>query len=196
MSLYQALSLTFNLTYAAVLITLLVLTARPLIKGAPFVPTSMKRIRLALKMAKVKPGEKVYDLGCGDGRLVMEAVKVYGAEGIGIEYSPLVYWLACFRRYLSGIKTKLIYGSYRNFKLKDADVVFCFLMPERLPELKEKFSQELKAGSRVITYAWPIPGWKISKVARPIKGKNLFRLFLYELPAKKSSKLKSTKHFS
>lgn len=181
--------------YILLLATLVALTIRPLIKGAPFVPTNMERIRKALKMANVKRGEYVYDLGCGDGRLVLEAVKRYDANGVGIEYSPIVYWLACLRRTISGVKTskaRLIYGSYKKHDLRKADVVFCYLMPERLPELKKKLSNELKPGARVVTYVWPIIGWKAEEIADAIPKKNFFRLFLYKMPPGKMADEKIT----
>ena len=65
--------------------------------GAPFIPTPSRVLSRMMELADIKPGEKVYDLGCGDGRLVIEANKRHQARAVGIEISPLAYMLARLR---------------------------------------------------------------------------------------------------
>jgi len=127
------------------------------IKAAPWFPTWSKDIERFLKLAELKPGQKFYDLGCGDGKLVFAAAGA-GAEAVGFEISLLPYLIALSRSF--NIKnTKIIFKDFWKANLSDVDVVYIFLTPKVNPKAKIKLEQELKKGSRVITYSWPIEGW-------------------------------------
>lgn len=93
----------------------------------------------------LKKGKKVYDLGCGDGRLVIGAAKIAGVTGVGFEISPPVYLLAfIFRNLLNGFIATIYFKSFWNKDLSDADVVFLYLLPKAMKKLVEKFNKELK----------------------------------------------------
>ncbi|MBU0636665.1 class I SAM-dependent methyltransferase [Patescibacteria group bacterium] len=135
------------------------------IRGAPWVPTKKKDIERFLKLAKIIPNQKIYDLGCGDGRLICAAAKV-GAEAQGFEISLFPYLLANIYRIFQKNKSK-IKISYKDFwyaNLNNADIVYFFLMPKIYPKLKQKLEKELKHGAKVITYVWPIKEWTPIKV--------------------------------
>lgn len=106
------------------------------------------------------PGQKMYDLGCGDGRIVCAAAKA-GAQAQGFEISLLPYVLARLRAYFCGARgnCKIRYCDFWNVNLGDADLVYFFLMPKFYIKLKSKLERELKPGTKVIAYVWPIPGW-------------------------------------
>ncbi|MCX6820983.1 MAG: SAM-dependent methyltransferase [Candidatus Aenigmarchaeota archaeon] len=124
-----------------------------------FVPLSMGTVRAMLRMAKVKRGEKLYDLGSGDGRTVIEAARM-GAIGVGIEYSIPVHMLAKIRLALSGARgVTLMRKDLFKIKLDDADVVTFYLTPKLAKMLGPKFRRELKKGTRVVSAAHEIPGW-------------------------------------
>lgn len=127
------------------------------ISAAPWFSTWSRDIERFLKLAEIKPGQKFYDLGCGDGKLVFAAAGA-GAEAVGFEISLLPYLIALSRSYY--IKnSKIKFKSFWNQNLSDADVVYIFLTPKINPKAKLKLEKELKVGSKVIAYAWPIDGW-------------------------------------
>lgn len=156
--------LIFSMAYAAA-------------SGAPWVPTWRKDIERFLVLAEPKPEERMVELGCGDGRVVITAAKERGVKGTGIELS-LIQVLAAKARALisrSGVRIKWQNAFHAN--LKDADLVYLFLMPETYEKIRPKLEAELKPGSRVVSYVWPIPGWEVTKSDR-LAGAN--SLYLYQ----------------
>lgn len=147
-------------------------------RGAPWVPTKKKDVVRFLKLAKIKPGSKMCDLGCGDGRIVCAAAK-NGAKAQGFELSLLPYLLANIRRLFQKDKSriKISYKDVWHSNLSDADIVYFFLMPKVYPKLKHKLENELKSGAKVITYVWPVEGWTPVKVDT---AKGYPDLFLYQ----------------
>ena len=107
-----------------------------LLGGALFIATRTKVVKKMVALADIQRGEKVYDLGCGDGRLLIEANKKYGAEAIGIEISPFVFWLAKITTLIHRAKVTLVRGNIYKADFSDADVVFCYLMPEMMQKLE------------------------------------------------------------
>lgn len=131
-----------------------------------FVPLPMGTVRAMLRLAKVKRGETVYDLGSGDGRTVIEAAKL-GARGVGIEYSIPVHLLAMLRLAMSGISgVKLFRKDFFKTNLKDADVVTFYLTPKLARMLGPKLKRELGRGARVVSAAHEISGWKPARKIR------------------------------
>lgn len=131
---------------------------------APFVPTKIDQIRKILKLAGVKKGKKFYELGSGDGRVVLEAAKLK-ADSCGIEQS----WLrVLYSRYkakslalrLRGVNVKFYHGNIFSKDYSDTDVVYIYLLPEGVKKLEEKLKQELKRGTTVITQTYHFPAWK------------------------------------
>lgn len=132
------------------------------ILAAPWFPTWSQDIERFLKLADIKPGQKFYDLGCGDGKLVFAAAGS-GAEAIGFEISLLPYLLAVSRSFYVN-NSKIKFKNFWKADLSDADIVYLFLTPKVNPKAKEKLEHELKRGAKVITYTWPIEGWKPLKI--------------------------------
>ena len=128
------------------------------IVAAPWFPTWSRDIERFLKLAAIKPGEKFYDLGCGDGKLVFAAAGA-GAEAVGFEISLLPYLIAKSRSFFVE-NSEIKFKDFWNQNLSDADVVYIFLTPKVNPKAKLKLEKELKKGSRVVTYTWPIEGWQ------------------------------------
>jgi SAM-dependent methyltransferase len=121
--------------------------------GAPWVPTSMENVHKMLTLADVKPGDTVYDLGCGDGRTIITAARRYKAQAVGIEVDPFRYIWCQIVINLLGLRNqvKVIYGNFFNQDLSKADVVTCYLLPETNTKLEEKFHRELHPGTRVVS---------------------------------------------
>ncbi len=148
------------------------------IKGAPWVPTVGKDLERFLALAKIQPGQRMYDLGCGDGRLVVAAAEA-GAEARGVELSLFPFAMAVFRQLLSPsrARVKILFRDIWHTDLSDADIVYFFLMPKVYPKLKEKLEKELKKGAKVITYVWAMPGWQAEKVD---EAEGRAKMYLYQ----------------
>lgn len=170
----------YNFFNLALLIFILVPTIIALVKGAPFVPTPMKAVEKMLKVADIKPGEKVYDIGCGDGRMVYLAAKNHDAKAVGVELSPLVYLLARLRKLFWGSKAKIAFGDFRRQNFKDADVILCYLLPETLVSLQSKLEKELKQGARIISYAFKVGDLNPVHVEERDRENNIAPIWVYK----------------
>jgi predicted RNA methylase len=147
----------------------------PLAIGAAYSPSSMKVVRKMLNMAEVDDEDVVYDLGSGDGRIVIEAVQRYHAWGVGVEADPLrVSWSRLKIRKL-GLQdqVKIIWGNLFHQNISHATVVILFLWGKTNEKLKEKLQEELKPGTRIVSYVWKFKGWK------PVKIDRKERIYLY-----------------
>ena len=140
--------------YLLLIISLLLIpSALAGLSAAPYVPTRKKDVARFLKLAKIEKGEIVYDLGCGDGRLLAAAAKE-GARAIGYEMSLLNYLFCLFFR--RGIKLKL--QDFFKGDFHDADVVYMFLSQKAHNKMGKILTPQMKKGSRIICYVWPIEG--------------------------------------
>lgn len=130
-------------------------------RAAPWAPTFKSDTERFLKLAGIKPGQKVYDLGCGDGRLLLASVQA-GGEAIGFEISLLPYGVAKWRAWRSPFKKQcqIKFKDFWKADLSEADIVYFFLMPRIFAKMKAKLKKELKSGAKVIIYAWPMDGWE------------------------------------
>ena len=153
----------------AVVIALLATMAWGGVLAAPWLPLPRADVERLLALAKLRPGERLYDLGCGDGRILTLAARRYGAQAVGYEVSLLPYLLAWGRIMTAGVR-RSVRLRYRNFftqPLGDAAVVTAFLTPRAMAKLGPKLAIELPPGCRVVSYAFPIPGWTPSVVDKP-----------------------------
>lgn len=128
------------------------------ISAAPWLPTRKKDVERFLRFADLRPGQKMYELGCGDGRLLTAAAAA-GAHAVGFEVSIPFYIISKLRCLFSKKQCRVFYRNLWNADLSDADIVYFFLMTKAYPRLKEKFIKELKKGTKVITHVWPIESW-------------------------------------
>ena len=144
--------------------------------GPPSVPTRHDRIRKALQLAKLQPNEVLYDLGAGDGRVLVIAAKEFGAQAVGVEIGPVqcaISWGNAFRNGI-GSKVKVEMANFYHTNLGRADVVFAYLTSDQAGRLQEKLKEELKKGARVVTISFNLPDWEPAYLDR----ENL--IFLYE----------------
>ena len=130
--------------------------------GIPWQPTDMKRVKRMLEMAELKPNEILYDLGCGDGRILLYAAQKYHTQAVGVEINPWLYALTWFRIFFHGLnrRVKVRLDNIHDVSLQKADVVTIFLYQHVNDRLKEKFLRELKPGSRIVSYVWILKDWK------------------------------------
>lgn len=119
-----------------------------------YVPTTTEVVDRMLDMADVKPLDVVYDLGCGDGRIVIAAAKKYGTRGVGIDLDPARIREARANAKQAGVEglVRFEVGDLFKTDLTEATVVTLYLLPELNRRLKPKLFAELKPGARVVSH--------------------------------------------
>lgn len=132
------------------------------VTGGPFVPSSKKSVAAMVKLAHIKPGQTVYDLGSGDGRVLFEAAK-RGANAVGIEINPYLVHYTRIRAILGHYRGNItvLWKNLWTADLRGADVVFVYLIPWKMDVLAEKLKKELKPGSLIISNSFIFPGWNV-----------------------------------
>ncbi len=128
----------------------------------PYVPTPQIVVEEMLKLAEVKAGDIVYDLGCGDGRIIITAAKKYGAKGIGVDLNPLRIEEANENARKAKVEDKVTFveGDLFNFDFSKADVLTLYLLPEVNLKIKPKILAEMNPGSRVVSHAFSMGDWE------------------------------------
>lgn len=122
----------------------------------PYVPTPMPVVNKMLDLAKVKKGDVLYDLGCGDGRIVITAVKERGARGVGIDLNPQRIAEAKINAKEAGVQDKVKFEVGDLFKadFSEATVVTLYLLPSVNAKLRPQLWRQLKVGTRVVSHAF------------------------------------------
>jgi len=144
-----------------------------MIKGAPFVPTNKKRVERVIELAKLKTGDKLIDLGSGDGRIVFAAAKE-GANAIGIEINPVLFYYSLWKTKLRKIKNvEFVRKNMWTIDLSDVDVLTLYCISDKMEKLKKKIKAEMRPGSKVISCAFTFPDWQYSKKCG--------KIYLYEV---------------
>ncbi|MGV3686502.1 MAG: SAM-dependent methyltransferase [Daejeonella sp.] len=131
----------------------------------PYVPTSQNVVDAMLKLAKVKPGDVVYDLGCGDGRIVVTAAKNYGATGVGFDIDPERIAEANENAKNAGVtdKVKFVNANLFDTDMSEANVITMYLLPRVNMQLRPKILA-LKPGTRIVSHAFDMGDWKPEKI--------------------------------
>ena len=158
----------------------------------PYVPTTEEAVQAMLKLAGVKKTDVVYDLGCGDGRIVIAAAKTYGAHGVGIDINPERIEEAKANAKNAGVENLVRFEENDLFaaNFKDATVVTLFLLPQVNLKLRPRLLAELKPGTRVVSNTFDMGDWKPDKEinlsdAQGVEYASLSqRLYLWTVPAK------------
>lgn len=135
---------------------------------APYAPTSFDTIRRMLTLAELKPGETLYDLGCGDGRIVIIAAQEFKANAIGIELREDLVKKALEEIHKNNLekRAKIIQGDLFSIDISDADVVTLYLTTSANEKVRPKLEKELKNGARVVSHDFEIPKWKPIKIEK------------------------------
>jgi cyclopropane fatty-acyl-phospholipid synthase-like methyltransferase len=146
-----------------------------------------------LSLAGLQPGERLYDLGSGDGRVVCLAAEEFGAQAVGVEISPLhclAAWLRAAlqrsRQQLAGRPSSvgqidLRCANFYRFDLSGADVVYAYMTAGSAERLRPRLEAQLKPGARVLAVSFPFQGWMPAAFDRP------GLVFLYRMPPESGS---------
>ena len=159
----------------------------------PYVPTTEAAVQAMLKLAGVKKSDVVYDLGCGDGRIVIAAAKSFGARGVGIDINPVRIGEAKENARTAGVEKLVRFEENDLFQadIREATVVTLFLLPHINLKLRPKLLQDLKPGTRIVSNTFDMDDWKAEKEVtvgdadtdddEPLSR----RLFLWTVPPRK-----------
>lgn len=129
---------------------------------APFVPTKSSNLKKILKEAGVKKGQIFYELGSGDGRVVLEASRL-GANSFGIEQSWIRVWYSRLKSKKEKLKTTFYHGNIFDREYYPADVLYIYMLQDCVDQLEGKLKKELKEGAVVITQKYHFKKWRPTK---------------------------------
>jgi len=148
---------------------------------APFVPTPQDVVDKMLEIADVKKGDMVYDLGCGDGRIVITAAQKFGAQSTGVELDGDIYKETADRVHKMGLddRVKVIHGNALETDLSKATVVTLYLLTVSNSKLKPNLEKYLKNGTRVVSHDFQVMGWKAARVEKMARDAREHTIYLY-----------------
>ena len=143
-----------------------------LVFGAPYLPTMRAQQEKALNLLDLKPGQNFYDLGCGDGRLLVAAAK-RGLIATGVEMNPLLVLVAKAYTFRRRRTIKVVWGNFWKTDISSADGIFVFLIKHKMAQLDKFVQNSAEKELKVVSYAFEIPGKK------PAKNKNPLFIYTY-----------------
>jgi SAM-dependent methyltransferase len=161
--------------------------------AGPYVPTPWVIVQEMLKLADIRGDDVVYDLGSGDGRLVITAAKQFGARGVGVELQTELVEMARIGAKHEGVadRVEFIQGDLFKTDIKQASVVMLYLLPSFVTRLVPRFRAELRPGTRIVSHDYPLAPWPPDKELamdvpekEMISGTSWTRLYYYVVPAR------------
>ncbi len=149
----------------------------------PFVPTPNPVVEGMLKLANVKSTDTVYDLGCGDGRIVISAAKNYKAHAVGVDIDPQRIAEARENAKQAGVEDLVKFEQNDLFRadIRNATVVTLYLLPSVNEKLKPKLLSDLKPGTRIVSHSFDMGDWKPDR-EETVDGRYIY---LWTVPEKK-----------
>ena len=150
----------------------------PALYGLPPVPTKPERIQKALRLANLQPKETLYDLGAGDGRVLLIAAHEFGAKAVGLEIGPIQCALIGLRVAANqlGNQIQVRWENFYKADLKDADVVFVYATSKEVIKLALHLETQMKKGARLVSISADFPEWE------PQDFDDRELIFIYEMP--------------
>jgi SAM-dependent methyltransferase len=148
-----------------------------------WVPSAPEVITAMMEAAKVGPGDVVYDLGCGEGEIVIAAVKMYGARGVGVDLDPERIRNARANAATAGVTDRVTFIEQDLFKtdVSPATVVTLYLLPDLNERLRPKLLTELRPGSRIVSHDFGMGDWVPERTITVPLARN-HRVFLWRVP--------------
>lgn len=155
---------------------------------APYVVSPQRIVERMLELAELKPNETLYDLGSGDGRIIITAAQRFRAKAVGVEISDALVASSTERIARLGLqgRANVIHGDLLQVDLSPADVVTIYLMTGSNEILRPNLEKYLKPGARVVSHEYAVPGWKPKLVekADEADARNHV-IYLYTIPLQK-----------
>ena len=149
--------------------------------GVPFVSSHNKDVNAILSAMELAPGQVICDLGCGKAQILIKACKRYGVKGIGYELSLWPYLWARINIWLARADVKIYLVNFFQADLGKVDLVYCYLFPEVMAKLEDKFKKELRSGARVVSYAFKMPNIMPEKtIVTHADNVELGKIFIYK----------------
>jgi hypothetical protein len=170
---------------------------QPTKDAGPYVPSPQSVVSDMLRYADVGPNDFLIDLGSGDGRIVLTAAKVFGARGFGVEIKDDLVRSSNEAAQKEGLAERVKFLKQDLFKtdLSKASVITMYLLPDTVNLLKDKFLNELRPGTRIVSHDYPLTGWIPEKYVQmdledkvQISGVTTTLIYLYVVPAKVAGK--------
>jgi SAM-dependent methyltransferase len=149
----------------------------------PYFPSTDEAVLGMLKLAGTGPNDTVYDLGCGDGRIVIAAAKAFGARGVGVEIDPAPLRMAVYNAKRAGVENRVrfVRGDLFETDIGDATVVTLFLFESLNRQLLPKLRKELKPGTRIVAHRYGFGNeWPPEKTVQA----GASTLYLWTVPAR------------
>jgi ubiquinone/menaquinone biosynthesis C-methylase UbiE len=176
-------ALTTALVFTSFSLTGLAQQFSPLENLGPAIPTPQSIVERMLEAGHVKPGEMVYDLGSGDGRIVITAAQKFGARAVGVELMPDIARKARERVRLLGLadRVSIVEGNALRVDVSPADVVTMWFLTNSNERLRPNLEKHLRVGARVVSNEFPVHGWRPTEVVHVKTGKMEHTIYVYEI---------------
>jgi SAM-dependent methyltransferase len=151
---------------------------------APYVSSPQNIVEKMLEMARIKPGETLYDLGCGDGRVLVAAAQKYRAKAVGVEISTPRVKEANLNIKRAGVENlaSVMHADLMDVDLAPANIVVLYLLRDSNDLVRPKLEKSLRPGTRVISHDYEIRGWKPTAVERSEANKRDHAIYVYTIP--------------
>jgi cyclopropane fatty-acyl-phospholipid synthase-like methyltransferase len=149
----------------------------PAFFGSPWHPLLPGTIEKILKFSDIQPGDKIYDLGSGDGRVLIQASRDYSAIGVGLEIDPIKVWVARKLARLAGVSDRVHFlrKNFNDFDFRDADIIYVYLTHQAIDRLFPKILPYLQPSTRIVSYRFCL------RNLQPCKINKKQNLFMYRL---------------
>ena len=159
-----------------ILLAAIYLLARPVVRGAMFFPANMRNVEIMVDLASLRPGDRIADLGSGDGRILIACAR-RGIRAEGYEINPVLVYLSRRAIRLAGLEdfATVHWRSFWRADLASFDAIFVYGIPYIMADLRKKLERELRPGAKVISHVFPFPEW-----IPAAKNKNE-KTYLYEI---------------
>lgn len=159
---------------------------------APYIPSPQVVVDRMLDAARLKPGETVYDLGAGDGRVVITAAQKYKANAVGVEISEILCNSATKKVNALGLSgmVKIVHDNALKVDLSPADVVTLYLLTSSNGRLRPNLEKYLRPTARVVSLDFGIPGWKADRVESVHTDRQTHTIYVYEMTNRRPFKSK------
>jgi len=151
---------------------------------APYVPSPQNVVEQMLVLSGLKSGETLYDLGSGDGRIVITAAQKFHAKAVGVEISERLVRTANENIKTAGVeaRARIVQSNMLDVDLSDADVVTLYLLTSSNDQIKPNLEKYLKPGARVVSHDFAIRGWKPDAVERVPAHNREHTIYVYRMP--------------